>query len=179
MLASLIQDTRYSVRGLAKSPGFTAVAVLALAIGIGANTAVFSVFNNVLLHPLPYPEPGRLISVWPADSRTGESAPGGISPPDFLDYRKQNTVFEHLSAFLQIDLTLSGGAQAERVPAADVSSGFFETLGVLPAIGRTILPEDEQTGWPQIAILSDGLWKRRFGSDPSIVGKTILIDGKN
>jgi len=178
IVTGLWQDIRYGLRSLAKSRGFTAVAVGALALGIGANTAVFSVFNGVLLNPLPYPEPGRLVWLWPADARTGQAFGGAISPPDFVDYRKQNTVFAHLSAFLQLDLTLTGSGEAERVPAAAVSAGFFETLAVKPALGREFLPGDEQTGWPQVAILSDGLWRRRFGGDPSVMGKTVILDGK-
>jgi putative ABC transport system permease protein len=178
MLADLLQDIRYSLRMLAKSPGFTAVAAIALALGIGANTAVFSVFNAVLLNPLPYPEPARLVWLWPRDAQTGVPFRGAISPPDFVDYRKQSTVFEHLSAFASLDLTVTGNGQAERIPSAGVSSGFFETLGVRPAMGRTILPDDEQTGWPQIVVLSDGLWRRRFGGDPGVIGKNINIEGK-
>ena len=112
------QDIRYGLRTLVKNPGFTAVAVGALALGIGANTAVFSVLNAVLLNPLPYPEPGRLVSLWPADARTGETVGGAISPPDFVDYRRQNTVFAHLSAFAQLDVTLTGSGDAERRPRA-------------------------------------------------------------
>lgn len=177
-MAGIWQDIRYGLRALAKSPGFTAVAVGALALGIGANTAVFSVFNSVLLNPLPYPDPGRLVWLWPADARTGQAFGGAISPPDFVDYRKQSTVFTQLSAFLELDLTLTGAGEAERVPASAVSAGFFEMLGVKPALGRGILPADEQAGWPQAAILSDGLWRRRFGGDPRVVGTTINLDGK-
>ncbi|MGA2581065.1 MAG: ABC transporter permease [Bryobacteraceae bacterium] len=176
-MTGLWQDLRYGWRALAKNPGFTAVAVGALALGIGANTAVFSVFNGVLLNPLPYPEPARLVWLWPADARSTQAFGGAISPPDFVDYRKQITVFAHLSAFAQIDLTLTGSGEAERVPAAGVSAGFFETLGVKPAVGRAFLSADEQTGWPQVAILSDGLWRRRFGGDPRVLGKTINLDG--
>jgi putative ABC transport system permease protein len=172
------QDIRYGLRTLVKNPGFTAVAVGALALGIGANTAVFSVLNAVLLNPLPYPEPGRLVWLWPADARTGETVGGAISPPDFVDYRRQNTVFAHLSAFAQLDVALTGSGDAERLPAAGVSAGFFETLGVKPALGRAILPADEQTGWPQVAILGDGLRRRRFGGDPSVLGNTVNLDGK-
>ena len=179
MLADLLQDIRYSLRVLAKSPGFTAVAAIALALGIGANTAVFSVFSAVVLNPLPYPEPGRLVWLWPRDAQTGVPFRGAISPPDFVDYRKQSTVFEHLSAFTPLDLTVTGNGQAERIPSAGVSSGLFETLGVRPALGRTILPDDEQTGWPQIVVLSDGLWRRKFGGDPGVIGKTVHIEGKN
>src|SRR5258708_2115389 len=153
MFADLAQDFRHCLRMLAKSPGFTAVAAIALALGIGANTAVFSVFNAVLLNPLPYPEPGRLVWLWPRDAQTGIPFRGAISPPDFVDYRKQSTVFEHLSAFAPLDLTVTGSGQAERIPSAGVSSGFFETLGVRPAMGRPILSDDEQTGWPQIVVL--------------------------
>jgi putative ABC transport system permease protein len=178
IVTSVWQDLRYGLRALAKSPGFTAVAVAALALGIGANTVVFSVFNAVLLNPLPYPAPHRLVWMWPADARSGQPFGGAISPPDFVDYRKQNTVFANLSAFAQIDLTLTGSGAAERLQAAGVSAGFFETLGVKPAVGRAFLPADEQTGWPQSAILGDGLWRRRFGGDLSVLGKTINLDGK-
>src|SRR5580700_1123636 len=174
----LWQDIRYGLRSLARSRGFMAVAVGALALGIGANTVVFSVFNAVLLNPLPYPAPHRLVWMWPADARSGQPFGGAISPPDFVDYRKQNTVFANLSAFAQIDLTLTGSGAAERLQAAGVSAGFFETLGVKPAVGRAFLPADEQTGWPQSAILGDGLWRRRFGGDLSVLGKTINLDGK-
>ena len=179
MVEDLLQDVRYGLRGLVRSPGFTAVVVLALALGMGANTAVFSVFNGVLLRPLPYPDPDRLVWLSPQNARTGAALPGAISPPDFVDYRNQSTVFEHLSAFLQMDLTLTGTGHAERVAAAGVSSGFFETLGVQPALGRPFRPEDEQVGWPRVAILSDGLWRRLFGGDPGVVGKSVILDGKN
>jgi putative ABC transport system permease protein len=178
MLADVAQDIRYSLRSLAASPAFTVVAVIALALGIGANTAVFSVFRGVLLNPLPYPQANRLVWLWPANARTGESFPGAISPPDFLDFRKQSTAFENLAAFLRLDLTLNG-AQAERLAASGVSAGFFETFGVHPALGRSFLPEDEDVNWPQVAILSDGLWRRHFGADPSVIGRKISLDGKN
>ncbi len=178
MLGDLLQDIRYSVRSLAASPAFTLVAVMALALGIGANTAVFSVFRGVLLNPLPYPHAERLVWLWPADARTGEVYGGAISPPDFVDYRKQSKSFENLSAFLSLDLTLNGG-QAERVSAAGVSAGFFETLGTRPALGRPFGSDDEQVGWPQAAILSDGLWRRHFGADPAVIGQKISLDGKN
>lgn len=178
MFGDLLQDVQYSLRMLGKSPGFTAIAAIALALGIGANTAVFSVFNAVLLNPLPYPESARLVWLWPRDAQSGVPFPGAISPPDFVDYRKQSTVFERLSAFASLDLTVTGTGATERIPAAGISSGFFETLGVQPALGRTILPDDEQAGWPQIVALSDGLWRRKFGGDPNVIGKTIYVEGK-
>jgi putative ABC transport system permease protein len=177
--AGLVHDVRYGIRSLAKSPGLTAVIVLTLALGIGANTAVFSVFHGVLLNPLPYPDAARLVWLWPANARTGQSYPGALSAPDFLDYRQQSTVFEHLAAFLQVNVTLSGSGEAERVPTAAVSSGFFETFGVQPQLGRVNLLDDERKGWPQTAILSHGLWSRRFSGDPQVVGRSIVIDGKS
>jgi putative ABC transport system permease protein len=179
----LLHDLRYACRTLARNPGLTAVVVLTLALGIGANTAVFSVFSGVLLQPLPYPDPARLIWLWPADARTGQSYPGAISPPDFLDYRMQSTAFEHLCAYLRMNITLSGSGagsgEAERIPAAGISSGFFETFGVQPQLGRVNGLADERKGWPETAILSHGLWQRRFSGDPAVIGKTIHLDGKN
>ena len=175
----LVHDVRYGVRSLAKSPGLTAVIVLTLALGMGANTAVFSVFHGVLLNPLPYPDAASLVWLWPANARTGQSYPGALSAPDFLDYRRQSTVFEHLAAFLQVNVTLSDSGEAERVPTAAVSSDFFETFGVQPQLGRVNVQDDERKGWPQIAVLSHGLWSRRFSGDPQVVGKSVVIDGKS
>jgi putative ABC transport system permease protein len=176
-MSTLLQDLRYGLRMLAKNPGFTAVVVLTLALGIGANTAVFSVVNGVLLRPLPYPHPDRLVWMWPSNLHTGQLYGGAISPPDFNDYRTRNTVFEHLAAFLPLDTTLTGRGEAERVPSASVSGGFFETLSVTPVLGRTILPADEQVTWPQVVVLSYGLWQARFGGDPHVLGKTLSVDG--
>ncbi|HLJ48895.1 MAG TPA: ABC transporter permease [Bryobacteraceae bacterium] len=178
-MGDMVQDIRYGMRSLLSNGRFTIVALIALALGIGANTAVFSVFNGVLLNPLPYPQPNRLVWLWPADARTGEEFHGAISPPDFVDYRKQNSVFEQLSAFTPMDLNLTGGVEPERIAAVGVSAGFFETLGTPPALGRTFRPDDEQVSLPQTAILSDGLWRRRFGADPRIVGQNIVLDGRN
>ncbi len=177
-MGSLLQDLRYGLRMLARSPGFTTVAVLTLALGIGANTAIFSVFYGVLLRPLPYPEPDRLVWMWPANLRTGQPYGGAISPPDFLDYRRRSTVFEHLAAFLPIDTTVAGSGEAERVPSAAVSAGFFETLGVKPVLGRTIFPDDEQVQRPQAVVLSYGLWQARFGGNPQVIGRTMNVDGQ-
>src|SRR5215213_1413132 len=178
-MGTLAQDLRYAVRMLAKRPGFTAVAVLTLALGIGANSAIFSVVNAVLLRPLPFAEPDRLVYAEGADLRDGTKA-GSISPPDFLDYREQNHVFERLAAFMPFSFTLTGdGSASERVSSALVSHGFFETLGVTPMPGgRTFLAEEEQDGRTGVAVLSYGLWQRRYGGDPKIVGKTIAVNGQ-
>jgi putative ABC transport system permease protein len=178
LIEDFLQDMRYGFRQLRRGPGFTAVAALALGLGIGANTAVFSVINGVLLRPLPYPEPDRLVWLWPASLRTGQVFGGAISAPDFLDYRARSAAFEHLAAFMRIDSALTGSGEPERVPLALVSAGFFETLGIKPVLGRTISPDDEEVQWPQVVVLSYGLWQARFGGDPNIVGKTINLDGK-
>ena len=175
---TFLQDLRYGVRQLRRNPGFTAVAVFTLALGIGANTAIFSVINGVLLRPLPYPQPDRLVWMFPANLHTGQLSGGAISPPDFQDYRARATAFDHLAAFLPMDSTLTGSGQAERVPSSAVSGGFFETLGVEPALGRTILTDDEQVPWPQVVVLSHSLWQARFGGDPHVIGKTVTVDGK-
>jgi putative ABC transport system permease protein len=174
------QDLRYGVRMLIKRPGFTAVAVLTLALGIGANSAIFSVVNAVLLRPLPFMEPERLVYAEGADLRDGSKG-GSISPPDFLDYREQNHVFERFAAFQPLSFTLTGdGSESERISSARVSAGFFETLGVAPlAGGRTFLAEEEQDGHNAVVVINYGLWQRRYGGDPKIVGKTIALNGQN
>jgi putative ABC transport system permease protein len=164
---------------LVKTPGFTLVAILALALGIGANTAIFSVVNGVLLRPLPLTDPDRLVWAQGADLKTGEQG-GKISPPDFLDYREQNRVFEHFSALQYISFTLTGdAAEPERVTGARVSADFFETLGIMPVKGRTFLAEEEREGSNRVAIISHGLWQRRFGADPNLVGRTVDLSGQS
>ncbi len=178
-MGTLGQDLRYAVRMLVKRPGFTAVAVLTLALGIGANTAIFSVVNTVLLRPLPFTEPDRLVYAQGADLRDGSHG-GSISAPDFLDYREQTHVFERLSTFMPFSFTVTGdGSASERISGALVSHGFFETLGIMPlAGGRTFLAEEEQSGRNAVAVLSYGLWQRRYGADPKIVGKTVALNGR-
>lgn len=179
-MTTLWQDIRYGARMLLKNRGFTAVAVLTLALGIGANTAIFSVVNSVLLRPLPFAEPDRLVYAEASDLRDGTKG-GSISPPDFLDYREQNRVFERLAAFQSLSFTMTGGgSESERITSARVSSGFFETLGIAPITGgRTFLPEEEQDGRNRVVVISYGLWQRRFGADPKLVGKTAMLDGVN
>ncbi|MFN2452747.1 MAG: ABC transporter permease [Pyrinomonadaceae bacterium] len=179
-MKTLLQDLRYGARLLLKRPAYTAMTVLTLALGIGANSAIFSVVDAVLLNPLPFVEPDRLVYMEGADLRDGSKG-GAISPPDFLDYREQNHVFERLAAFQPLSFTVTGnGSESERIPAARVSAGFFETLGVAPiGGGRTFLAEEEQEGRNGIVIISYGLWQRRFGGDPKAVGQTLTINGQN
>ncbi|MEK6410274.1 MAG: ABC transporter permease [Acidobacteriota bacterium] len=171
----LWQDVRYGVRTLRGNFSFTLIAIVALALGIGANTAIFSVVNAVLLRPLPYRDAGRIVAI---QEITREGKRIQVTPANFLDWRAQNTVFEHLAAILERTSNLAGTDQAERINLAMTSANFFEVFGAQPQRGRLFLPEDEQAGHPPIVVLGHGLWQRRFGGDPEIVGKSVTLDGK-
>lgn len=174
-MSHLLQDLRYGLRGLARSPGFTAAAVLTLALGIGANTAMFSLVDAVLLRPLPYPEPERLVRVWAVNPESGMTE-ANLNPLDFADYRRQARGFSDLAALATPTFTLNGGGEPERVRGARVSANFFRMFGARPALGRGFEPRDEQPGAEPVAVLSHGLWERRYHSDPAIAGKTIVLD---
>ena len=173
---SFLQDIRYGIRGLFKRPGFTVVALIALALGIGANTAIFSLVNAVLLRPLPFAEPDRLIWVFGNIRNGGNRA--SVAPLDFLDYRNQNTTFEEFAAHIQVALNLTGNGEPERLTGVAVTGNYFQALGVKAALGRTFQLENETPGQEQVAVLSYGLWQKRFGGDPNIVNKTVTLDGK-
>jgi len=175
ILESLIRDVRFSLRTLAKSPGFTAVTLITLALGIGANTAIFSVVNAVLLRPLPYPEAGRLVMVWATDSRRGVTE-DVASFPDFEDWKAQSQNFEGLAAFTTRGMIIAGEGEAEMSQAIQATAGFFELLGTPPAMGRTFEPEESEPGAPHVALLSDSLWKQRFAGRPDILGSTIRLN---
>ncbi len=177
-MGTFLQDVRYAVRTLLKSPGFAAVAVLALALGIGANTAIFSVVKAVLLSPLPYPEPERL--VWVRESNPGADIPDEpASAPNYNDWRTQVRSFDGLAAYANTALTLTdgGGGEPERIPAVSTSANFFQVVGVAPALGRGFLPEEETAGKNRVVVLSHGLWQRRFGASPQALGQTITLGG--
>jgi len=173
-MGTLLQDLRYGVRMLFKNKGFTAVAIIALALGIGANTAIFSVVNAVLLRPLPFKDASRLVWVWETQP-TLDKAP--FTPADFQDYQAQNQSFEQVAAVFSQNLTLTGSDQPERLKAAIVSANFFSLVGVEALRGRTFLPEEGQPGAKRVAVLSYGLWQRRFGSDPNLVGRELTLNG--
>ncbi|HTF36942.1 MAG TPA: ABC transporter permease, partial [Blastocatellia bacterium] len=173
---NILQDLRYAIRALRKNPGFATVAVLTLALGIGANTAIFSVVNAVLLRPLPYPEPGRLVMVWESE-KSGD--PTLVSPANFVDWLEQSETCSQIAALRGWDANLSGVDEPERLRGAMVTADLFTALGVAPVAGRTFLPEEDQPGRNRVVVLGYGLWQRRFGSDPEIVGKTIAINGIN
>lgn len=177
-LADLGQDLRYGLRMLARAPGFTAVALLALVLGIGANSAIFSVVNSVLLRRLPFRQPEALMMVWEDATHLGfpENTP---SAANFRDWREQNTVFDGLVAFAFRSFNLTGGAaEPERLDGRRISAGTFALLGVTPLLGRNFLPEEDRPG-ANVVLLSHGLWQRRFGADPHIVGRAITLDGES
>src|SRR5438105_2445292 len=178
-METLLRDIRYGVRSLLKRPGFTAIAVIALALGIGANTAIFSLVNAVLLRPLPFAEPDRLVWMWGNIRNGGNRA--SVSPLDFLDYRAQNTTFEEFAAFIGVPLSLNltGSGEPERLSAAAVTGNYFQALGVKPVFGRTFLLENEKPGSDQVAVLSYALWQKRFGGDPAVLNKTVTLDGRS
>ncbi len=176
-MQTLLQDLRYGFRILWKSPGFTAVAVLTLALGIGANTAIFSIVNSVLLRPLPFPQPDQLVSLNEKDMRG--DMPGGVmantSYPDFFDWRAQNHVFENMTAFRQAGYTLTGAGTPLHIDAEIVTADFFSVLGVSPSMGRGFLSEEEKG---RFAVLSHELWQSKYNSDSAILGKNITLEGQ-
>src|SRR5208337_1999751 len=173
-----LQDIRYGSRKLARSPGFTAVAVATLALGIGANTLIFSVVNAAILHPLPFRDASRLVTLWATSPTIGFSGPGGLSDPDYMGWRKQNNVFSEIAAFRGQPSNLTGVGEPARLTGVAVSPSLLRVLEVNPALGRAFAPEEESAGHNRVALLSDRLWRSRFGSDPSVVGKAIKLDGE-
>ncbi len=180
-MTGLLQDLRFALRQFRKSIGFTAVAVITLALGIGANTAIFSVVNGVLLRPLQFREPDRLVRVWhtpPAASFPGMTT-FSVSAANYLDWERQNHVFERMAMYTYHGFTLTGGATPEQVDACAATSGFFATMGVKPELGRVFTPEEDQPGSSNVIVLSHRFWQEHFGSNPAIVGQNINMDGQS
>jgi len=175
-METLFQDLRYGVRMLRMSPSFTAVAIITLALGIGANTALFSVIDGVLLNPLPYPEPDRVISLY---QKTPQFQQSSIPYLNFLDWQKGNHSFAAMSALRSDDYNLTDAGGSERLHGHQISAGFFALLGVNPLVGREFRSDEDQVGASPVAVLGDGLWKRKFAASPEVVGKDISIDGKS
>jgi len=176
VMTTLIQDLRYGLRMLAKDPGFTVVALLALALGIGANTAIFSVVYGVLLRPLPYPETARLMTIYESTPEFGQSA---VAYPNFLDWRGENRSFTDMAAFRGEDFNFTGSGQPEHLRGEVISASLLPVLGVKPLLGRNFLPHEDQQGAGGVVMLTYGLWQRRFGSDPNVLGKTLALNAKN
>ena len=173
---NLLQDIRYGLRALAKNPGFTAIAILTLALGIGANTAIFSVVETLLLRSLPYPQPAQLVAIW--NTYPPQVPKGGLSPGDYADWRLQNASFSAMGAYSinSQGFNLSGESEPQRVQAGYADSGLFPMLGIRPVAGRAFLPEEDRTGSAPIVILGHRLWQGRYGGDPGVVGRSILLD---
>jgi putative ABC transport system permease protein len=174
-MGTLLHDLRYALRLLLARKGFTAIALGVLALGIGGSSAMFSVVNTVLLRPLHFPEPERLLFVWEHSQRIGRFP---VSVPNFVDWRAQAQSFEHLGAFVRTTFNLTGGAEPERLDGMVVTSGFLETLGVPPLLGRTFTRDEERPRAGRVAILGEALWRSRFGADPDVIGKPILLGGE-
>jgi predicted permease len=175
-IETLLQDLKYGLRMLRRNPGFTFVAALTLALGIGANTAIFSVVNAVLLRPLPYQDPDRLVTASPYRRATNGYT---ILSPTFLNWRAQSQSFEHLAAYTTGTSDLTGNGEPERLTAGLVSADLFSTLGISPALGRGFTATEDQLNGPPVVILSHRLWQRRFGGDPQLIGRAITLDGQS
>jgi predicted permease len=174
-MSTFLQDIKFALRMLAKSPGFTATAILTLALGIGANTALFSVVNGVLLNPLPFPQPDQLVAIY---AKTALVQEGSISYPNFVDWHKDASSFSSFAAFRSENYNLTGAGTPERLHAHQISAEFFTMLGVKPILGRDFRPEEDQAGANPVALISEGLWKSKFGSSPDVLGKTLALNGK-
>ncbi len=178
VIENLWQDVRFGARMLRRSPGFTIAAVVALALGIGANTAIFSVVNTVLLRPLPYKDPDRLVMVWEDGSPQGFPR-NSVSAANYIDWHAQNQVFEDMAVIGRMNFNLTGSGEPERIDGRRVSASFFTLLGTNPLMGRTFTPDEDKEGANRVIILSHGLWQRRFGSDANITGKSLNLNGES
>ena len=174
-MESFLQDLRFGVRMLVKNPSFTLIAVVTLALGIGANTAIFSVVNAVLLRPLPYKDAGHLVTVWEVQPKLNQAM---FSPAEFLDYQAQNHSFTEMAASRFMYFTLTGQGEPEQLSGMIVSSNFFSLLGVMPERGRIFQPEDGRAGAARVAVISYDFWQQRFGGDPNAIGKALTISGE-
>src|SRR5271165_631250 len=174
---TLVEDVRFCVRTFRKNPGFFAVAVLALALGIGANSAMFSVMDGVLLRPLPFPESDRLVNVW--ETNLARNIPRfPVAPANYYDWRKQNQVFSALGSYQGSTFNIATGEGApERYAGAICDRGFFDVLGVSPMLGRVFTAEEEPDGKSEVVVLGYGVWRQRFGGDPKVIGRSYVMDG--
>ena len=177
-LETLWQDCLYAARTLRKHPAFALIAVMTLALGIGANTTVFSALNAVIMEPLPYRDPDRLVRLWESNPGQGR-VENPVSVPNFQDWQKQQTVFEQLAASELTTFNLTGNGEPQRIPALRISANLISVLGVAPMLGRSFLPEEEISGRNRVALMSYSLWQRQFGSDPSLLNKTIQLNGES
>jgi putative ABC transport system permease protein len=176
-METLLKDIRYGIRGLLKRPGFTVIALITLALGIGANTAIFSVVNAVLLRPLPYQKPEELVIVWEDATIVGfpQNTP---APANYVDWKNQNQSFADMAASYETSFNLTGDGEPERVSSYAVTANFFPLLGVQPLLGRGFLNEEDRPGGNKVVMLSYSLWRSRYGGEPNIVNRAILLNGE-
>ena len=175
-LETIAQDLRFCLRTMRKNPGFTAVAVLTLALGIGANTAMFSAADAVLIRPLPYSDAGRLVMIWDDTGQEGESK-FFSSPAEWSEWRRHNTVFTDIAASQPENLTFSGDGEPEELPSRKVTANLWAVLGVKPLLGR-VFTEEEDTRGERVAVISYALWQRRFGALPDVLGRKIMLSDR-
>src|SRR5271156_710961 len=173
---SYLQDLRYAWRMLLKTPGFTLVAIVTLALGIGANIAAFSIVNGVLFRPLPFAQPGQLVRVYD-ELRTSNTKDVGMSVPEYWDYRDRAGVFQDVAVIWPIPVNLTGVDRPQRIEVLATSPNYFTMLGVQPQIGRVFTQKEDVPGFIEAVVLSDGFWRREFGADPNILGKSLRLDG--
>ena len=177
---TLYKDLRYGLRMLAKSPGFTVASILCLGLGIGATTAIFSIVEAVLIRPLPYAAPSRLVRIYSEFPTLGKNGmlKFWISPPEFLDLRRYTTNWESIEGWVDGGANLAGGNEPIRITISNITGGLLSSIGIAPAMGRTITPQDDQEGAPQVAVISYGLWQRAFGADRNLIGRDVLVNGR-
>src|SRR5215213_6723972 len=177
ILETLLQDSRYGMRMLRKYPGFALTVIITLGLGIGANAAIFSVVNAVVLAPLPYGQPDRLIRLWETNP-SGGLTEVAVSVPNFQDWQQQS-VFEQLAGSENATFNLTGSGEPQRVAAARITANLIPILDVKPVLGRSFLPDEEKVGANHVVLLSHGLWQRQFGGDPSLLNQTIQLNGES
>ncbi len=177
-MESILHDLKISLRMLLKRPGFPLASALVLAFGIGATVSIFTFMSSFVLHPLDLPEPGRIMQLWEADQRAGWDK-REVSAGNFLDWKTQNQVFSRLAAYRPGSFNLASRGEPERVSGAQVSAEFFRVLGAKPMLGRDFLPTEDQVGAARVAAISSGLWRRHFGSDPAVIGKSYVVNGES
>ena len=172
---ALLRDVRYSLVVMRRNVGFSAAVLLTLAVGIGATTAVFSIVYGVLLRPLPYPDAGRLVALATLDPRSHEPVTPG---PDFVAWQQENTTLSSIAAYKSDDYNFSGAGEPARIPAADVTAGFFSTLGIQPELGRGFSSAEAQPNGEHVVVLTNQFWRERFSADPSVLGRKINLEGQ-
>ena len=176
-METTLHDVRQAVRSLRRGPAFAAMAILTLALGIGANTAIFTVVNAVLLRPLPYDRPEELVLIWQRDLDGDADGKGTVAPANYMSWLERNNTFSDIAAFNIWSPTLSGDGQPERLVGSVVTPNFFGLLGVAPFVGNGFTPDHVIPGNNRVVVLSYGLWQRRFGGDPNVVGRTVTVNG--